>query len=264
MLREGTATVQNFSRLARVGAEAIPVLAGREETISGTSQPAAEQADRFTHAWTTLRHDPSVQFNLPSPQTPSKPPAWLEAFFNWLGKMLEPIGRLLKWIAGFFPDAAYARILLWTVIALGVAALLWALYNRIRHGEWRLRPLRLASAQDLQGDDDWAPAEAGARSWLEEADALAREGRFAEAIHHLLFRSIEDIANRRPALVRPALTSRELAASEGIPARARTLFAGIARVVERSLFGGRAVNEGEWLEARSAYSDFALPAAWHA
>jgi hypothetical protein len=178
--------------------------------------------------------------------------------------VLKPVGRLLRWIGSFFPDAAYARIILWTVIALGAAALLLVLYNRIRHGEWRLRLPRLATATDAQDEEEWTPDAAGARSWLEEADALAREGRFAEAIHHLLFRSIEDIASRRPAVVRPALTSRELAASESIPGRARDLFASIARLVERSLFGRRPVNEDDWLQARAAYSDFALPAAWRA
>jgi hypothetical protein len=102
------------------------------------------------------------------------------------------------------------------------------------------------------------------RSWLDEADALAAQGKFAEAIHHLLFRSIEDISSRRPNLVRPALTSREIAASRAIPSRAGELFASIARLVERSLFGGRAVGEGDWLEARTAYADFALAKAWRA
>jgi hypothetical protein len=211
-----------------------------------------------------MRHDSSIQFNLAPTAKPPKPPAWLEAFFRWLDKVLEPVGRFLSWLGSFFPDAAYARFLLWAVIAIGAAALLWALYNRLRHGEWRLRPPRTVPVGELPLEEDWAPEEAGARSWLEEADALAREGRFAEAIHHLLFRSVEDIANRRPALVRPALTSRELAAAQAIPARARELFAAIARLVERSLFGGRAVNESDWLQAREAYAGFALPAAWRA
>ena len=140
----------------------------------------------------------------------------------------------------------------------------WALYNRLRHGEWRLRPPRIARGANVPAEEEWTPEETGARAWLEEADALAREARFAEAIHHLLFRSIEDIASRRPALVRRALTSRELAAAHSIPERARALFAAIARLVERSLFGGRPVNEGDWLQARQAYSDFAVPTAWRA
>jgi hypothetical protein len=238
---------------------------GKEGVISGGSQTAAaNHADQFASAYKALRADSAVQFNLTPPPAPSKPPAWLEAFFKWLGHTLEPVGRAIKWLGSFFPDAAYARILMWVVIALGAAALLWALYNRLRHGEWRLRPPRLARAADLPDEEDWAPEEKGVRSWLEEADALAREGRFAEAIHHLLFRSVEDIARRRPALVRPALTSRELAASEGIPGRARALFAGIARLVERSLFGGCPVGERDWLDAREAYSEFALAGAWRA
>ena len=60
------------------------------------------------------------------------------------------------------------------------------------------------------------------------------------------------------------LTSRELAAAEAIPAPARDLFAGIARLVERSLFGGRPVAADDWTEARAAYADFALPGTWRA
>jgi hypothetical protein len=232
--------------------------------MSGGSVAAAGEADRFAQAYRALRADPSVQFNLTPPPAEPKPPSWLKAFFDWLGHVLEPVGRFLKWVGSFFPDAAYARIFLWVVIALGAAALLWVIYGRIRYGEWRLRLPRRTRAEYIQEEEQWAPDEAGARSWLEEADALAREGRFADAVHHLLFRSVEDIAHRRPALVRPALTSRELAAAEGVPGRARELFAGIARLVERSLFGGRPVRERDWLDARQAYSEFALPSAWRA
>lgn len=209
-----------------------------------------------------MRHDSSIQFNLaPAPQPP-KPPAWLRAFFDWLGDLLAPVGRFLAWIFRFLPAGPIAEILLWSVIAVGAGALLWALFNRLKHGEWTLRLPRRAIVNEATAEEEWAPEEMASRSWLEEADALAREGRFAEAIHHLLFRSIEDIARKRPALVRPALTSRELAASETIPGRARDLFAGIARLVERSLFGGRPVAETDWLQAREAYSGFALPSAW--
>ena len=237
---------------------------GKEGVISGGTQTAAGGADRFAHAYQALRGDSSVQFNLTPPPPPAKTPDWLEAFLRWLDHTLEPVGRVIKWIGRFFPDAAYARILLWAVIIAGAAALLWALYNRIRHGEWRLRLPRTATVVDIPDEEEWAPDQAGARSWLEEADALAREGRFADAIHHLLFRSVEDLARRRPALVRPALTSRELAAASTFPGRARDLFAGIARLVERSWFGGRPAGERDWTEAREAYSEFALAGAWKA
>jgi len=258
--REKNSCPEIFAACAKTGCR-YPLSSGREGVISA-SQTAAVGDDRFSHAYVALRHDPTVQFNLVPPQPPPKPPAWLEAFFRAIGNALKPIGRFLEWIGSFLPDAAYARILLWIVIAAGAAALLWALYNRIRYGEWRLRLPRLAAVQDIEPEEEWAPDEPGVRLWLEEADRLAGEGRFAEAIHHLLFRSVDDIARRRPALVRPALTSRELASAQGIPGRARDLFAGIARLVERSLFGGRAVGKDDWLTARQSYSEFALPAAW--
>ena len=87
-----------------------------------------------------------------------------------------------------------------------------------------------------------------ARAWLDEADALAARGLYAEAVHHLLFRSVEDIQRAARTLVRPSLTSRELAAASGIPTIARELFARIAGYVERSLFGGRPVVADDWMQ----------------
>ncbi|MFL6846821.1 MAG: DUF4129 domain-containing protein [Sphingomicrobium sp.] len=228
----------------------------------GGNQAAAGGPDQFAGAYKSLRADPSVQFNLTPPNPQPQSPQWLRDFFEWLGNLFAPVGRFLAWLASFLPEAPYARILMWTVIAVAAALLLWALYNRLRHGEWRIRRPRLAAVGDIELEDDWAPDDAPARSWLEEAEALAREGRYAEAIHHLLFRSIEDIARRRPSAVRPALTSRELAASTAVPERARSLFAGIARLVERSLFGGRPVGEPDWVKARESYAEFALAGAW--
>ena len=68
-------------------------------------------------------------------------------------KVFEPVGRFLGWIGSFFPSAPYARILLWTVIALGAAALLWALFNRLWYGEWRWRLPRLARATDVSAEE---------------------------------------------------------------------------------------------------------------
>ncbi|WP_232280333.1 DUF4129 domain-containing protein [Sphingomonas sp. PAMC 26605] len=223
----------------------------------------AAATDRFAAAHAALRADPSVQFTLHSVPPPPKPPEWLMQVGRWLGKLFEPVGRGLVWIAHRLPHWPYAKILLWGVLALVAIAILWAVYQRVRHGEWRWPRFgwrRPAVSQPV--DAAWAPEAAPVQEWLREADLLAGEGRYAEAVHHLLRRSIDDIARRRPQLVRPALTSRELSASAAIPLSARDLFAGIARLVERSLFGGRAVDAADWTQARAAYRDFALPGAW--
>ena len=235
-----------------------------DHVSGGNSQEAAAAAERFAAAHRALKADPATQFTLQPAPPPPQPPAWLKAFGEWLVEVLRPVGRFLSWISSFMPDAPYARIFLWTVIALAAASLIWLAYQRIRYGEWRL-PRRRSSRgtpTEMIEEQAWAPEAAPARAWLNEADVLAAQGRFAEAIHHLLVRSVEDIARRRPRLVRPALTSRELAASDAIPPSARDLFAGIARLVEKSLFGGRPVDAQDWDRARTAYADFALPGTW--
>lgn len=229
--------------------------------ITAGGQSAAELSKDFTSAHQALRADPSIQFNLTPVEPPPEPPSWLKDVLGWLGRTLKPV---FEWIEGILPDAPVARFLFWSLIALVAAALIWIIVDRLRHGEWRLPWRRRVTLAEAEVEEEWRPEAAPARSWLEEADALAAQGRFAEAIHHLLIRSVEDIAARRPRLVRPALTSRELAAADGIPSAARGLFARIAELVELSLFGGRPVAEGDWRQARTAYADFALPQAWRA
>ena len=200
------------------------------------------------------------QFNLPAVVPEPPPPAWLEAVGRFLKGLFEPIGRFVAWIGSFLPDAPYARILLWSVIALAAAALVVVIVQRVRHGEWRW-PTRRAPPV-IPVEEEWRPEAAPLRAWLEEADLLARDGRYAAAIHCLLLRAIDDLARRRPQLARPSLTGRELSQSPLLPVRAQTLFASIAGIVERSLFGNRLVDECQWNEARRSYSEFALGGSW--
>jgi hypothetical protein len=111
-------------------------------------------------------------------------------------------------------------------------------------------------------EPEWRPDAAEARVLLEDADRLAAEGRFAEAAHLLLFRSLDDIRGHRPRLIQPAVTSRELADNESLPPAARTAFSAIARVVEHSFFGGRSVDAQGYRDCRQAYEDFAFPRVW--
>ena len=234
------------------------------------SQAAADAAQRLHDAHLALRADPGVQFVMTGPPPPAPPPAWMKAlgeFFEWLGKLFKPFGNFLDSISQLMPAAPWARFLLWGVIIAALVALVVMIVMRLRGGEWQMpwkrkRARAVDAAREVE--EEWTPDAEQGRTWLEEADRLAAEGRYAEAVHHLLFRSIEDIQRRRPMVVRPALTSRELAAAPGIPLGARNLFAGIARHVERSLFGGREVGPEDWQAARADYADFALPKMWAA
>lgn len=239
-----------------MAAKGAGVIAGAA-VLAGNGQDA-----RLAAAYRALRDDPAVQFHLVKAPPPPAPPDWLRTLGHWVADLFRPVGRLIGWIARHMPDAPYARILLWTVLAVVAAGLTWMIVVRVRTGAWRLpRRRRPVEESDETG---WQPGEAPVRAWLKEADALAARGAYAEAVHHLLLRSVEDIERRRPRLVRPALTSRDIAGDHALPPRARTLFTSIATVVERSLFGGRAVSADEWTETRAAYADFALAKAWAA
>jgi len=229
----------------------------------GTPNPIAA---KLAEAHRALRADMSVQFDLKRAVPPPPPPAWLGSVGRFLRRIFGPIARGLNWLFSFIPGGPWATVLLYGILAMLAGALVWMVAVRLKEGAWRWPRRRRATqlAVDAEPEEDWRPDAAPARALLREADALAGEGRFAEAVHLLLLRGVEDITRRRPVLNRPALTSRDLAAADTIPARPRLLFAGIARLVERSLFGGRALGAGEWGEARAAYADFALPRAWSA
>ena len=123
---------------------------------------------------------------------------------------------------------------------------------------WR----RSRGGPEPEAEPEWRLEEAPARQLLDDADVLAAEGRYSEAAHLLLHRSIAEIDRRRPATVRKALTSRDIAGLPSIPPSPAAAFGAIVRAVERSLFGGRALGPDDWQSCRSAYESFAFAREW--
>lgn len=185
-----------------------------------------------------------IQTSFPPPPPPPKTPdwdfGWLRDFVEWSAPALKP----LAWIG--------AAVLLLIILYHFVPAF----------ADW-IDTIRFGRKRGEGEPEIFGEAEAGrARARLADADALAAAGRFAEAIHLLLYRSVDDIETRRPGLVRPAMTSRELAEARDLPAVARTAFSRIAGAVEISLFGGRMIDEHAWTECRSAYAELTVPQNW--
>jgi len=101
----------------------------------------------------------------------------------------------------------------------------------------------------------YQPARAQAQILLDEIDRLAAEGKYGEAVHTLLFRSIQDIDRNRPNVVRRSLTSREIGQLSVLTVEARTAFSTIAGVSELSHFGGAPIGKAGFDTARAAYAD---------
>lgn len=157
-----------------------------------------------------------------------------------------------------FDFGSFGNVIFWGVIIAVAALLVWLV---VRHF-WTGRASADATADPEREVAQWRPEERQARELLAEADAMAAAGKYAEAAHLLLHRSLQDIQQRRPKALRPALTSREIAVADLLPGVVRSAFAAMAAPVGRSLFGGRALNRQDWEEARTAYGEFALPGAW--
>lgn len=196
----------------------------------------------FAAAHRHILADQSTQFSLGAPQQ-FVIPEWLKA--------LKPLLKFLEWIA---PAAKYV---FWAGLALIVGLILYYILREFFDLRW---PWRKRAEEALE--DAWEPDAAPARALLAEADALAASGQFSEAAHLLLLRSVEDIATRKPTLLKPSSTSREIASMSSLPDKARATFALIARHVEASLFGRDRLDAQGWDACRDAYGRFALAAEW--
>jgi hypothetical protein len=199
------------------------------------ADPAAGDALARAHAGLLRQSD--LQFDFAAFKPPL-PPDWLKPLIE----LLQALAPVFKWV-------------FWIGLALGVGAILLFVGRELlatRFPSLRRKPKVLI-------EPEWRPAVACARTLLEDADRLAAAGRFGEAVRLILFRSIEDIDARWPGQVRPALTSRDIAALEILPGAARGAFSGIAQVVEHSLFGGEPVDSAQFAACRGAYEAFALP-----
>jgi hypothetical protein len=217
------------------------------DASTASSAPAAEAALRAAHQ--RLLQDGRIQFSLPQYQErePSPPPDWLRQLLNFLGDIIGAGGPLF-------------RIVFWAGLALIVALLLYMIGRSLLGADWpdffRRKP------KAAPAEPEWRPDEAQARVLLDDADRLAAEGRYAEAAHLLLYRSLDDIRGHRPRLIQPAVTSRELAAHDALPPAARSAFSAIARIVEHSFFGGLPVDADGYRDCRKAYEEFAFPRVW--
>lgn len=208
-----------------------------ESSGAATGAGTAEQTLAAAH--TALLKTPGLQFQFDGAPPPPPPPGWLEPLL----RLLQALGPVLSFI-------------FWGGLILGAALILYVILRELAPTSWFRRKRVETPATD------WRPAPEAARALLEDADGLAAAGQFEAAIHLLLFRSIDDLRTRRPGAVRPALTSRDIAGLEVLPAAPRDAFARLARAVELTFFGGRPADAEAFGAARRDYEAFAFVEAW--
>jgi hypothetical protein len=208
-------------------------------SVSGVAAAGGQTAEqKLALAHKALLKTRGIQFDFTAMPV-EKPPTWLKP----LAEFLKAFGPVLQYV-------------FWGGVAVGVAFLLYFLLRELVPETWFRRRRTAVPVTD------WRPEPGKARALLEDADGLAAAGRFEEAIHLLLFRSIDDLVSRRPGVVRPALTSRDIAELEVLPGDARSAFTRLAQAVERTFFGGRPADADEFGRARQDYEAFAFAEGW--
>lgn len=168
--------------------------------------------------------------------TVPEPPAWLEPLVQFL-RLIAPFMVYVFWIG---------------VIAIVVLVLYMIASELVQ----RLPDRETGKATHAPAPQ-YRPNIERARALLEEADRLAKEGRYNEAVRVLLHRSIEDIERFFSLTIAPSQTSREISRLEPLSSEGRSVFAEIARAVEMSLFGGENLTADDFTRARAKYAAFA-------
>ncbi len=198
----------------------------------------AATSESLEAAHRKLLEDASLQFHFAAPKPRPEAPEWAK----WLGELLQTFAPLLK-------------IIFWGGLILIAAFVVYLIASEIvRRLPGALAPAKPSGAPAPK--PQFRPTQARAQALLEEADRLARAGQYNEAVRVLLHRSINDIEATFPNVILPSLTAREIERIEQLSARGRDVFTLIARAVERSLFGGRALDANDFATCRGAYHDF--------
>jgi hypothetical protein len=192
--------------------------------------------DALARAHQALLQDHQLQFHF-TQAPPREAPTWL-----------EPLARLFGAIAPFL------QYLFWGGVIIVAGFVLYALGSEIM----RRMPARARKEKPAPEEVRvYRPTAAHARALLEEADRLAAEGRYAEAVRVLLHRSIEDLERVFAMAIGPALTSREISRLPPLSDEGRSVFSGIAQAVETSLFGEQPLEATRYRACREAYATFA-------
>jgi hypothetical protein len=218
-----------------------------ESTAVSPPEPVLYEAldeETMQRAFRRMKRDADAQWELRTdlPERPD-PPGWAQAVGRFLSAVIEFLTPLLK-------------VIFW--LGLGALALVFV-YAIVTSLRGIIQDRKTVKEDEII--PEYRPSAKAARVLLEDADALAAQGRFAEAIHLILYRSIQDIEKARPDAIRLSLTSREIARSPALGPQTRTIFAAIARYVERSHFGGRAVDADDYAAARTLYAQLTNPSA---
>jgi hypothetical protein len=139
------------------------------------------------------------------------------------------------------------RVLLWGAVIAGVLVAIWSLRNSL--------PL-ISRSRKIVAPKQPAPPPAASSRLDEaglEADDLARQGHFDEAMHLLLLNSLSEMRRQLKTSFAISLTSREILRRVHLPDIGRQSLRAIIAAVERTYFRGDAAGQDDYADCRSNF-----------
>lgn len=199
--------------------------------LAGDSQSLpARSGDEVRRAVSAVYADDGLQRDLPAPAPPRDPPPRSD------GDGFGTIATIVLWVA---------------VIAVVLLLIAWAINELI---------LGPRAPPDEVIDDPIAAETAAGRAALDaprvDAEALAAAGRYAEAVHALLFQTLDELVRAGTRAIPAALTAREICGRVPMPDLARGELSGLVSAVEVSHFGGRAPTADDYATCRQRFDRF--------
>lgn len=161
------------------------------------------------------------------------------------------------------PNAVYEtiRIVFITLLVVGGALLLFFLVSALPALQERLRRRSTGDSPvgstPISTDADRERLDIA----LTEADRLARQGAYGEALHLLLLYCLNEMRRRFGLGLPPSLTSREILGLSVLPEIRRVGLSVIVSAVEVSHFGGRAADETTYQLCRQRCEEVVLGGA---
>jgi hypothetical protein len=141
------------------------------------------------------------------------------------------------------------EILVWVAVGCGVVVLLYYLRDMLP-GRGLGQRSQWDETSELSGRGPTRTDEAA----QVEADELARQGRFVEAMHVLLLQGLNEMRKRLDLRFADSLTSREIVREANVPSNARTALRDIIGWVERAYFGTYLATANDYLACRQSFT----------
>lgn len=210
--------------------------------VTSETKDIVSVTEEFATSHEGLIKDKTFQFDYAPPRVnkPKKPRSSFSRSFDSFALVVGPIMKLIFWAFLIF----VVGTILWFILKEAI---------RIQRGH--VPKIKKSKDAPLPA---YTPDASVANALLMDVDTLAAQGRFEEAVHTLLLRSIDDIKSANPRSVPRDLTSREISTLQILSELARNAFNIIGQRVERSYFGGRSLTKEDFDISREAYTEFAF------